>query len=79
MLEDSDSYAHWRYCITLVLKDSDLMGIIDGSLAKPNAITDPTGHADWIYRDRKARIQIATTLCKGPLNLILQIMTAKGC
>ena len=79
MLEDSDGYAHWQYCMTLVLEDSDLMGIIDGTLAKLSTTLDPAGYADWVHRDRKARIQIATTLRKGPLNLILQIKTAKGC
>jgi hypothetical protein len=63
----------------MVLEDSDLMGIVDSSLLRPNAAMHPADHADWVSRDRKARIQIATTLCKGPLNLILQIKNAKGC
>ena len=79
MLEDADGYTHWQYCMTMVLEDSDLMGIVDSSLLRPNAAMHPADHADWVSRDRKARIQIATTLRKGPLNLILQIKNAKGC
>jgi hypothetical protein len=63
----------------MILEDSDLMAVADGSLARPSATADPTGHAEWISKDRKARIQIATTLRKGPLNLILEAKTAKEC
>ena len=79
MLEDAEGYTHWQYCMTMVLEDSDLMSIVDGTLPRPNAATHPVDHANWVSRDRKARIQIATTLRKGPLNLILQIKTSKGC
>ena len=79
MLEDTEGYTHWSYCITMVLEDSDLMGVIDGTLMRPNVTTDPNGYADWVSRDCKAQIQIATTLHKGPLNLILQVRTAKEC
>jgi len=79
MLEDAEGYTHWQYCMTMVLEDSDLMSIVDGTLPRPNAATHPVDHANWVSRDRKARIEIATTLRKGPLNLILQIKTSKGC
>ena len=79
MLEVAEGYTHWSYCMTMVLEDNDLMGIIDGTLARPNATTNPNGYADWVSRDRKARIQIAMTLHKGPLNFILQVRMAKEC
>ena len=53
MLEDSEGYAHWQYCMTLVLEDSDLMGVIDGTYAKPSATLDAAGYADWVHRDRR--------------------------
>ena len=52
ILEDTDGYTHWYFCMTMVLKESDLMGITDGSLPTPNATTDPTGHVDWMSKDR---------------------------
>jgi len=79
MLEDTEGYMHWHYCMTMVLEENDLMSVTDGTLAKPNATTDADGYADWISRDLKARIQIATTLRNGPLNLILQAKSAKEC
>jgi polyisoprenoid-binding protein YceI len=78
-LEDTDGYVHWHFCVTMVLEESDLMGVVDGTLAMPNATTDPAGHADWMSKDRRARIQIATTLRKSALNLILRAKTAKEC
>jgi hypothetical protein len=40
---------------------------------------NPTGHASWNAKDLKVQIQIATTLCKGPLNLIMQATSTKDC
>jgi len=51
ILEDADGYAHWYFCMTMVLEESDLMGIIDGSLPTPNVTADPTGHVDWMSKD----------------------------
>jgi hypothetical protein len=79
ILEDADGYAHWHFCMTMVLEENDLMTIVEGSLVKPDPTMDATGHADWMSKDRRARIQIATTLRKGVLNLILREKTAKDC
>ena len=48
MLEDTDGYTHWQYCMTMVLEDGNLMGIIDGSVPKPNAAMHPDDHVDWV-------------------------------
>src|SRR6266850_755653 len=79
ILEDADGYAHWHFCMTMVLEESDLMGITDGTLTKPNTTADPSEYTDWMSKDHQACIQIATTLQKGALNLILQAKTAKEC
>ena len=57
MLEDTEGYMHWHYCMTMVLEENDLMSVTDGTLAKPNPTTDADGYAAWISRDLKARIQ----------------------
>jgi|SRR6266850_176234 len=79
ILEDADGYAHWHFCMTMVLEESDLMGITDGTLTKPNTTADPSEYTDWMSKDHQAHIQITTTLQKGTLNLILQAKTAKEC
>ena len=46
----------------MVLQDHDLLPVVNGTLAKPNATVDPDAYRAWIDKDLKARIQIATTL-----------------
>jgi hypothetical protein len=71
ILKDADGYAHWHFCMTMVLEENDLMTIVKGSLIKPDPTVDATGHADWMLKDRRACIQISTTLHKGALNVML--------
>jgi hypothetical protein len=61
MLEDSEGYAHWQYCMTLVLEDSDLMGVIDRTYAKLSTMLDTAGYADWVHRDHQV-------VFKGPVH-----------
>ena len=61
-LEDADSFVHWSFCITMVLEELDLMTIVDGSLPKPDQTADPTGYMDWMLKDRRAHMHIATTM-----------------
>ena len=78
-LEDTDSFAHWEICITMVLEENDLMSIVDGSLTKPDQTADPVGHVEWMSKDWWAHMHIATTVCKGALDLILKKKSAKEC
>ena len=78
-LEDTDSFAHWEFCITMVLEENDLMSVVDGSLTKPDQTANPIGHAEWMSKDRWACMHIATTVCKGALDLILKKKSAKEC
>jgi hypothetical protein len=61
-LEDANGCAHWHFCITMVLKESDLMGVTDGTLCKLDLTGDPTRHTDWMLKDCQACIQITTIL-----------------
>jgi len=63
----------------LALRDNVLLSVVDGTVTKPNVVTDPDAYADWVSRDLKAQLQIATTLRKGALNIILQATSAKDC
>ena len=78
-LEDAEGFTHWHFCMKMVLQDNDLLAVTDGTLPRPNATTDAAGYESWNAKDLKARIQIATTLRKGPLNLIMQSTSAKDC
>jgi len=51
ILKDADGYAHWHFCMTMVLEESDLMDVTDRTLMKPNATADPPGYADWMLKD----------------------------
>ena len=79
LLEDTDGFSHWLFCMKMVLQVNDLLLVVDSSLAKPDPATDSTGHADWVAKDLRARIQIAGSVQKGPLNLIMQTESAKDC
>ena len=79
ILEDTDGFTHWHFCMKLALRDNNLLSVVDGTVAKPNVATDPDAYADWISRDLKAQLQIATTPHKGALNVILQATLAKDC
>jgi len=79
ILEDADGFTHWHFCMKLVLQDSDLLSVVDGTLPKPNVATDLDAYTSWVSRDLKAQLQIATTLRKGALNVILQANSAKDC
>jgi hypothetical protein len=63
----------------MVLKEGNLMGVVDSSLPMSNATTDSSWHMDCMSKDHQACIHITTTLHKGALNLILQAKTAKEC
>ena len=63
----------------LALQDCGLLSVVDGTFAKPDATSDPNGYADWVSSDTIAELQIATTLRKGALNVILQASSAKDC
>ena len=63
ILEDTNSFTHWHFCMKLALQDSNLLSVVDRTLAKPNMATDPDVYANWISRDLKAQLQIVTTLC----------------
>ena len=79
ILEDTNGFTYWHFCMKLVLQDCSLLSIIDGTYVKLDATTDPNGYVDWISLDTKARLQITTTLCKGALNVILQASSMKDC
>ena len=79
ILEDTDGFTHWHFCMKLALQNCSLLSVVDGTFAKPDATADPNGYADWVSSDTKAKLQIATTLCKGALNVILQANSAKDC
>ena len=63
----------------LALQDSSLLSVVDGTFAKPDATADPNSYVDWVSSDTKAKLQIATTLHKGALNVILQASSTKDC
>jgi len=63
----------------LALWDSNLLSVVDGTLTKPNMATDLDTYTNRVSRDLKAQLQIATTLYKGALNIILQATSAKDC
>ena len=79
ILEDADGFTHWHICMKLALQDNDLLSVVNGTVTKPNVVTDPDAYANWVSRDLKAQLQIMTMLCKGALNVILQATSAKDC
>ena len=79
ILEDTKGFTHWHFCMKLALQDCGLLSVIDGTYAKPDATADPNSYADWVSLDLKAKLQIATTLHKGALNVILQASSVKDC
>ena len=50
-----------------------------GWMRKIGVDHNTNGYMDWISSDMKAKLQIATTLCKGALNIILQASSIKDC
>ena len=79
MLEDAKGFTHWHFCMKMVLQDNNLLTVTDRTLPQPNATMDTARYESWNAKDLKAWIQIATTLCKGPLNLIMQSTSTKDC
>ena len=79
ILEDTEGFTHWHFCMKLVLQDCGLLSVVDRTYVKPDATADPNSYADWVSSDTKAKLQIATTLCKGALNIILQASSTKDC
>ena len=63
----------------MVLEENDLMSVVDRSLTKPNQTANPVGHMEWMSKDWWAHMHIATTVCKGALDLILKKKSAKEC
>ena len=78
ILEDADGFTYWHFCMKLVLRDSDLLSVVDGTLPKPNVATDPDVYTSWVSRDLKAQLQIATMLHKGALNMIITGQLSQG-
>ena len=62
ILEDAEGYTHWHFCMKLVLEDCKLLSIVEGRLPKLDLNVDAAAHEDWMSKDLKARIQIASTL-----------------
>jgi hypothetical protein len=80
ILEDTEGFTHWHFCMKLALQDCGLPSVINRMLAKPDATADPNGYVDWVSSDTKVKLQIATsTLHKGALNVILQATSVKDC
>lgn len=80
MLDDEvTEFVYWKLRVQVVLEAQDLWTAVDGTYAKPNASTDPTGFADWSRKDREARLQIFLGLLYEPLKAVHRTKTAKEC
>ena len=79
ILEDADGFMHWHFCMKLALHNNDFLSVVNGTFMKPNITADLDVYIDWVSKDLKAQLQIATTLCKEALNIILQATSAKDC
>ncbi len=77
--DEVTEFVYWKFRVQVVLEAQDLWTVVDGTFAKPNASTDPTGFADWSCKDRAARIQISLSLHNEPLKAVCRAKTAKEC
>ena len=69
ILEDTNGFTHWHFCMKLALRDNDLLSVVNGTVAKPNVVTDLDAYTDWVSRDLKAQLQIMTMLRKGAVKV----------
>src|SRR5258705_1167273 len=77
LLEDNGAnFAFWKHRVSLVLQIRELWPLVDGTELPPTDVTTPE-YANWAYRDREARAQIALTLADEPMNTVLNVTTAK--
>ena len=69
--ENGNNFAFWKFRVELVMQLRNLWPLVDGTDKAPTDITS-SDYADWAYRDREARAQIALTLSDEPLNTVFQ-------
>ena len=70
---DGTNYHVWKFKMQLILEDKELFGVIDGSDAKPERAD---AVADWVKRDKKARVTICLALTDSVLATVRSCETA---
>ena len=67
---DGTNYHVWKFKMQLVLEDKELFGVIDGTDVKAE------GSAEWVKRDKKARVTICLALSDSILATVRSCDTA---
>ncbi len=67
---DGTNYHVWKFKMQLVLEDKELFGFIDGTDVKAE------GSAEWVKRDKKARVTICLALSDSILAAVRSCETA---
>ena len=61
ILEDTNEFTHWHFCMKLALQDCSLLSVVDRMYVKLDATADPNGYADWVSSDTKAKLLLLLT------------------
>src|ERR1700716_3904432 len=72
---DGINYHVWKFKMQLILEDKDLFGVIDGSEVKPEK---GDASAEWVKRDKKARVTICLAMSDSILATVRSCDTALG-
>jgi transposase InsO family protein len=70
---DGTNYHVWKFKMQLILEDKDLFGVIDGTDVKPEKAD---AVAEWVKRDKKARVTICLALSDSVLATVRSCETA---
>jgi hypothetical protein len=74
-LENSNNYHLWKFKVQLVLEERDLFGVVDGS--ESNSDNEEVKAAEWLKKDKKARVTICLALSDSVLTMVRDSQTAK--
>src|ERR1700712_3274149 len=72
---DGSNYHVWKFKMQLILEDKDLYGVIDGTDVKPEKAESV---AEWVKRDKKARVTICLAVSDSTLATVRSCDTAKS-
>ena len=74
--DDGTNFQMWKFCVWMVLGVRGLWKVVTGDEAKPDEVTHPAEHEDWLSKDREALAQITLTLKDEPLSGVLYTTTS---
>lgn len=73
-LQDRSNWMLWKFQVKVLLNESDLLEVVNGTTAKPD--DQNAGFAAWNKKDKKAQKVIVTTIGKQPTLHIMQCETS---